>query len=123
MPRSVVHVLLSLLLLLAQQAALLHVAMDWGGARGAATANANANAAAGTADAAFRKLPGKLPAGAAHDACALCMDSAQLAFALPLPALVFAPLQLAFGTPAGACDAGIHLAGDCVVQPRGPPQA
>jgi len=113
MPRSIVHVLLSLLLLLAQQASMLHVASDWGGARGTAAASAGESVA----------KPGKLPGGAAHDACALCMDSAQLAFALPLPALSFAPLQLAFGTPAGACDAGIQPLRTCVFQPRGPPQA
>ena len=113
MPRSIVHVLLSLLLLLAQQASILHVATDWGGARGTATAVAGESVA----------RSGKLPGGATHDACALCMDSAQLAFALPLPALSFAPLQLAFGTPAGACDAGIQPLRTCVFQPRGPPQA
>lgn len=113
MSRSIVHVLLSLLLLLAQQASILHVATDWGGARGTATAAVGESVA----------KSGKLPGGAAHDACALCMDSAQLAFALPLPVLAFIPLQLAFGTPAGACDAGIRLLGSCVFQPRGPPQA
>ncbi len=115
MPRSIVHVLLSLLLLLAQQASILHVATDWGGARGTATAAVTAGESVAKS--------GKLPGGAAHDACALCMDSAQLAFALPLPALAFTALQLGFDTPAGACDAGIRLLGSCVFQPRGPPQA
>ena len=116
MSRSIVHVLLSLLLLLAQQASILHVAMDSGAGRARGGA-----APAVSQDAGVK--PGKLPGGGVHDACALCMDSAQLAFALPLPVLAFIPLQLAFDTPAGACDAGIRLLGSCVFQPRGPPQA
>ena len=113
MSRSIVHVLLSLLLLLAQQASLLHVAADWGGARGTAAASASE---AGV-------KPGKLPGSGAHDACALCMDSAQLAFALPLPVAHFLPLALSFDAPRDGCSAGIRLPGSCVFQPRGPPQA
>ena len=113
MPRSIVHVLLSLLLLLAQQASMLHVATDWGGARG--------TAAATTGEAGLK--PGKLPGGGAHDTCALCMDSAQLAFALPLPVAHFLPLTLSFDAPRDACRAGIRLLATWTVQPRGPPQA
>ena len=114
MSRSIVHLLLSLLLLLAQQASILHVATDWGGVRGGASL-------AQAQEAGLK--PGKLPGGGAHDACALCMDSAQLAFALPLPALAFAALSLSFDTTPGTCDAGIRLLTTCVFQPRGPPQA
>jgi len=115
MPRSIVHVLLSLLLLLAQQASILHVAMDSGAGRARGGA-----APAVSQDAGVK--PGKLLGGGVHDACALCMDSAQLAFALPLPVSGFLPLSLAFDAPAGACNAGVHLVAHCVVQPRGPPQ-
>jgi len=113
MSRSIVHVLLSLLLLLAQQASMLHVATDWGAARGTAVAT--------TGEAGLK--PGKLPGGGAHDTCALCMDSAQLAFALPLPVAHFLPLALSFDAPLDACRAGIRLLATWTVQPRGPPQA
>jgi len=120
MHRSIVHVLLSLLLLLAQQASMLHVASDWGGARTGAQARVQWLAQVDAGQGAKRA---KLPGGGPHEGCALCMDSAQLAFALPLPTLAFAPLQLSFDTPPGACDAGIRPLASCVVQPRGPPQA
>lgn len=112
MSRSIVHVLLSVLLLLAQQATTLHVATDWGGAQLAA--KAQAAPAAGTSD----------PANPApHGGCALCMDSAQLAFALPLPVSGFLPLTFSFDAPRGAHGAGIRPLAPWSVQPRAPPQA
>ncbi|MDN4059072.1 hypothetical protein QPK31_12650 [Massilia sp. YIM B02769] len=114
MSRSIVHLLLSLLLLLAQQASILHVATDWGSARGGASLVQEGDAGL---------KPGKLPGGGAHDACALCMDSAQLAFALPLPVSSFLPLTLSFDTPPGAHREGVRLLARWSVQPRGPPQA
>lgn len=112
MSRSIVHVLLSVLLLLAQQATTLHVATDWGGAQLAT--KAQAAPAAGTSD----------PANPApHGGCALCMDSAQLAFALPLPVSGFLPLTLSFDAPPGPGGTGVRLPERWNVQPRAPPQA
>jgi len=121
MPRSLVHVLLSLLLLLSQQAAVLHVTGDWGRAGANALAHVQGQAQLKSQNQGAQSPA--LPAAALDDACALCMDSAQLAFALPLPALAFAALSLSFDTAPGACNAGIRLLTTCVFQPRGPPRA
>jgi len=114
MPRSIVHVLLSVLLLLAQQATMLHVATDWGGAQVFAKVQAAPSQGSKAGD----------PAEPApHEGCALCMDSAQLAFALPLPVSSFLPLTLSFDAPLGASSEGVRLLARWSVQPRGPPQA
>lgn len=114
MSRSLVHVLLSLLLLITQQMSLQHSLTHWDEGR-APTAQQLAEL--------DEDDSGKLPKPALHELCAHCAASAQVAFALPssfvrfdLPELVLHPLVAAQHT-------GIRLQAASVVQPRGPPLA
>jgi hypothetical protein len=109
MPRSLVHVLLSLLLLVSQQMSLLHAATHL--------------AEAGNPRAAVQVEQGADGKPALRHLCALCLDGAQLAFAAPPSAHVFVPLALADGSPVVHVRTGIHPQPVHVFQPRGPPQA
>ena len=117
MSRSVVHVLLSLLLLVSQQMSVLHGFSHWNEFRQASSRQALAQQDAGNTP------DGKPAKPALHEICAQCATGAQLAFALPAMAYLFTPLELAFGMLEAACAQGIRLLTTCVFQPRGPPRA
>lgn len=113
MPRSLIHVLLSLLLLLSQQLSLAHGYTHWSEI-GERIAQAEAGA---------RDDGGKPAKPALHDLCGQCQASAQIAFALPTTARQFVPTELAYATPSLPATPGICLLATCPFQPRGPPQA
>jgi len=117
MSRSVVHVLLSLLLLVSQQMSVLHGFSHWNEFRQALSRHALVQQAGDASP------DGKPSKPALHEICAQCATGAQLAFALPAMAYLFTPLELAFGMLAAPCAQGIRLLTTCVFQPRGPPQA
>lgn len=116
MSRSVVHVLLSLLLLVSQQMSVLHGFSHWNEFRQALSRHALLQEAEPSPD-------GKPSKPVLHEICAQCATGAQLAFALPAMAYLFTPLELAFSLLAAPCAQGIRLLTTCVFQPRGPPQA
>jgi len=115
MPRLLVHALLSLLLLATQQMALLHASTHWSQLRETERAQvfAEQNRSSDTA-------PAK---SAAHALCALCLDSAQLALALPALPHVFLLLALDYDSPTGPFTAGVMLLKAHAFHARGPPQA
>jgi hypothetical protein len=113
--RSVVHVLLSLLLLLTQQMSLLHGFSHSNEARLASGAVA--------AEQARPDSGGKIRKLALHDLCAKCAASAQVAFALPAMARVFLPVELAYGQVRAPRTPTLCLLTRCVFQSRAPPSA
>jgi hypothetical protein len=116
MSRSLVHVLLSLLLLVSQQLSLGHGYTHW--AETDATLVQQIVADADTDDG-----TGKLPKPGLHDLCGQCAASAQIAFALPSTLRQFVPAKLAYATPTLPATPGICLLTACPFQSRGPPQA
>jgi hypothetical protein len=112
-PRSLVHVLLSLLLLVTQQMALLH---------GLSHASVVEPASDGPTLTQPAPDGGKLP-NLGHDLCGRCAASAQVAFALPAALLLFAPVELGYNLATAPRTPAFCLLTTCVVQPRGPPQA
>jgi Na+-transporting methylmalonyl-CoA/oxaloacetate decarboxylase gamma subunit len=117
MSRSVVHVVLSLLLLASQQMSLLHGFVHLGEGR----LSSNARSFAQLDE---EQVRGKKAAKAAvHHICGQCAAAAQLAFALPAMAYLFVPPAL----PSFILDAQSVV--DALVlttsafQPRAPPQA
>jgi hypothetical protein len=116
MPRSIVHVLLSLLLLVSQQMSFVHGLSHWDDLRQAPDRQSLARQVDDRAG-------GKPAKPALHEVCAQCAAGAQLAFALPAMAYVFVPLERVAGALAAPCGAGIRLLVTCVFQPRGPPRA
>jgi len=112
MPRSLVHLLLSLLLLVSQQLSLGHGYTHWSEVR---------ETLAQSADDAERD--GKPQKPGLHDLCGQCAASAQVAFALPTPIRRFIPAELAYAAPALPPTAGVCLQTECAFQPRGPPRA
>jgi hypothetical protein len=116
MSRSLVHVLLSLLLLVSQQLSLGHGYTHW--AEVDETLAQQTAAAADTDDDA-----GKLPKPGLHDLCGQCAASAQIAFALPSTLRQFVPAELAYAAPAVPATPGICLLTDCPFQSRAPPRA
>jgi hypothetical protein len=115
MSRSLVHVLLSLLLLVSQQLSLGHGYTHW--AEGGDTLVQQV--AADTDD----DGSGKPPKPGLHDLCGQCAASAQIAFALPSTLRQFVPARLAYAAPALPATPGICLLTACPFQSRGPPQA
>ena len=115
MSRSLVHVLLSLLLLVSQQLSLGHGYTHW--AEGGETLVQQV--AADTDD----DASGKVPKPGLHDLCGQCAASAQIAFALPTALRQFVPAELAYAAPALPATPGICLLKACPFQSRGPPQA
>lgn len=114
MSRSLVHVLLSLLLLVSQQLSLGHGYTHWTEVQETLSqASANAREDGG----------GKLPKPVLHDLCAQCAASAQAAFALPTAIRQFVPAELAEASPSLPPTPGICLLAACAFQPRGPPRA
>jgi hypothetical protein len=115
MSRSLVHVLLSLLLLVSQQLSLGHGYTHWAEVDGTLVQQVDA----GTDD----DGTGKLPKPALHDLCGQCAASAQIAFALPTSLRQFVPADLAYATPAVPVTPGICLLTACPFQSRAPPRA
>lgn len=113
MQRSLVHVLLSLLLLLSQQLSLGHGYTHW-----SEVSDTIAQQAAQDDDGTT-----KVPKPVLHDLCGQCAASAQFAFALPSLPRGFVPAELAHEAPATADTPGICLLADCPFQPRAPPRA
>jgi hypothetical protein len=118
MSRSLVHVLLSLLLLVTQQLSLGHGYTHWAEIDEALVQQT----AAGT-DAGDNDDSGKLPKPGLHDLCGQCAASAQIAFALPTTLRQFVPAALAYAAPATRDTPGICLLATCPFQSRAPPQA
>ncbi|MDN4055505.1 hypothetical protein QPK32_20770 [Massilia sp. YIM B02763] len=117
MPRSLTHVLLSLLLLITQQLSLAHGYTHWSEVSeriGLTQVQAQAGA---SNDGGKPSKPGL------HDLCGQCQASAQIAYALPNTLRQFVPAELAYAVPSLPETPGICLLAACPFQPRGPPQA
>jgi len=114
MPRSLVHVLLSLLLLVSQQLSLGHAYSHW---------NEVQESLAQQAASGKGGLDGKPAKPALHELCGQCAASAQVAFALPATVRQFVPADLAYAAPRLAPTPGICLLKACPFQQRGPPRA
>ena len=115
MPRSLLHVLLSLLLLITQQLSLGHGYTHWSEFSERITQQQ-----AGAAD---EDGSGKPLKPGLHDLCGQCAASAQVAFALPSAVRRFVPAELAYAAPSLPPTPGICLLAECPFQPRGPPRA
>jgi hypothetical protein len=113
MSRSLVHVLLSLLLLVSQQLSLGHGYTHW----------AEVDETLVQQTAATNDGSGKLPKPGLHDLCGQCAASAQIAFALPATLRQFVPAKLAYAAPAVPDTPGICLRASCPFQSRAPPLA
>jgi multidrug transporter EmrE-like cation transporter len=111
MSRSLVHVLLSLLLLVSQQLSLGHAYSHWTDVRESPTQQAESD----TSDKPSK--PGL------HEQCGQCAASAQVAFALPATVRQFIPVELAYAVPSLAATPGTCLLAACPFQQRGPPRA
>jgi hypothetical protein len=109
MSRSLVHVLLSLLLLVSQQLSLGHAYSHWTDVRETLAAQADDG--------------GRPSKPVLHEQCGQCAASAQVAFALPSAIRQFIPAELAYAVPSLAPTPGICLLAACPFQPRGPPRA
>jgi hypothetical protein len=115
MPRSLVHVLLSLLLLVTQQLSLGHGYTHWSEVREGLSQQLEAQTG--------RDGSGKLPKPVLHDLCGQCAASAQVAFAMPVVIRRFVPAELAYAVPNIAPTPGICLLAACPFQSRAPPRA
>jgi hypothetical protein len=109
MSRSLVHVLLSLLLLVSQQLSLGHAYSHWADVRETLVQQSEDDS-----------RPSK---PVLHEQCGQCAASAQVAFALPSAIRQFIPAELAYAVPSLAPTPGICLLASCPFQPRGPPLA
>ena len=114
MSRSLVHVLLSLLLLVSQQLSLGHAYSHWTDVR---------ESLAQQADGDDGGNGGKQSKPGLHEQCGQCAASAQVAFALPATVRQFIPAELAYAVPSLAATPGICLLAACPFQQRGPPLA
>lgn len=126
MPRSLVHVLLSLLLLVSQQLSLGHGYTHWNEVRDAlaqAATPAGAQSVPTLAPPAEEDGSGKPQKPGLRDLCGQCAASAQVAFALPASIRRFIPAALAYAVPSLPATPGICLLTDCVFQSRAPPRA
>jgi hypothetical protein len=111
MPRSLVHLLLSLLLLVSQGLSLGHGYTHWREGGNPASTQAT------------RGADGKPAKPGLHDLCGQCAAGAALAFALPPSVRRFVPRDLAYGLPSVRAARGIRLVATSPFQPRGPPRA
>ncbi len=112
MPRSLVHLLLSLLLLVSQQLSVGHGYTHWSEFRETLAQSADDG-----------QRDGKPQKPGLHDLCGQCAASAQVAFALPTTVRRFIPAELAYAAPSLPPTAGVCLQTECAFQPRGPPRA
>lgn len=115
MPRSLVHVLLSLLLLFSQQLAQVHGYTHTDEIREALAQQAVSEQ--------LQQPGGKLHKPLLHGLCSHCAAGAQLAFALPASLYLFLPAELSFALLTAPRTPAVCLLTVCVFQPRGPPQA
>jgi multidrug transporter EmrE-like cation transporter len=116
MSRSLVHVLLSLLLLVSQQLSLGHAYSHWNDVQETLTQqDQRAYDPDGNG--------GKPTKPVLHDLCGQCAASAQVAFALPATVRQFIPAGLAYAVPSLANEPGTCLLAVCPFQQRGPPRA
>jgi hypothetical protein len=116
MSRSLVHVLLSLLLLVSQQLSLGHAYSHWNDVQ-------ETLAQQSAYDPDGNGKGGKPTKPVLHDQCGQCAASAQVAFALPSAVRQFVPADLAYAVPSLAPTPGICLLAACPFQQRGPPRA
>jgi hypothetical protein len=114
MSRSLVHVLLSLLLLVSQQLSLGHAYSHWTNVQDSLARQADIQASS---------QDGKPSKPTLHEQCGQCASSAQVAFALPATVRQFVPAELAYAAPRLAPTPGICLLAACPFQQRGPPRA
>ncbi|WP_323140853.1 hypothetical protein [Massilia phyllosphaerae] len=112
MPRSLVHLLLSLLLLVSQQLSVGHGYTHWSEFRDTLAQSLDDG-----------QRDGKPQKPGLHDLCGQCAASAQVAFALPTTVRRFIPAELAYAAPSLPPTAGVCLQTECAFQPRGPPRA
>lgn len=117
MPRSLTHVLLSLLLLITQQLSLAHGYTHW------SEVSERIGLTQVQAQAGAPNDGGKPSKPGLHDLCGQCQASAQIAYALPNTLRQFVPAELAYAVPSLPETPGICLLAACPFQPRGPPQA
>jgi hypothetical protein len=115
MSRSLVHVLLSLLLLVSQQLSLGHGYTHWSDVHETLVQQVASDTTDDGTD--------KLPKPGLHDLCGQCAASAQIAFALPATLRRFVPAELAYAAPAVPATPGVCLLTTCPFQSRAPPQA
>jgi hypothetical protein len=115
MSRSLVHVLLSLLLLVSQQLSLGHGYTHWSEVQENLSEQVQAQTRPDGS--------GKLPKPVLHDLCGQCAASAQVAFAMPVAIRQFVPAELAYAVPNVAPTPGICLLTACPFQSRAPPRA
>jgi len=113
MSRSLVHLLLSLLLLVSQQLSLGHGYTHW--------TDPDDTVAARTVG--LDDGSGKPSKPGLHDLCGQCAASAQIAFALPTTLRRFVPAELAYAAPAVPETPGVCLQTTCPFQSRAPPLA
>jgi hypothetical protein len=121
MPRSLIHVLLSLLLLVSQQLSLGHGYTHWTEVSSTFSADSSDSIAS-------QAVPDdddttRVPKPVLHDLCGQCAAGAQLAFALPSQPRSFLPAELAYAAPTAPQTPGICLLADCPFQSRAPPRA
>jgi hypothetical protein len=116
MSRSLVHVLLSLLLLVSQQLSLGHGYSHWTDVHDSLVEQ-HQSAYDPDGNGGKPNKPGL------HEQCGQCAASAQVAFALPSTVRQFIPAELAYAVPRLAPTPGICLLAACPFQPRGPPRA
>jgi hypothetical protein len=114
MSRSLVHVLLSLLLLFSQQLSLGHAYSHWSAHWKNAQESTAQQGDAGK---------GRPSRPILHEQCGQCAASAQVAFALPATVRQFVPAELAYAAPRLASTPGICPQAACPFQQRGPPRA
>lgn len=117
MSRSLVHILLSLLLLITQQMALDHGVMHRGQAASVVLATQESMQDAGQAPA----HGGNPVKPVLHHLCSHCAAGAHLAFMLPVLAFAFVPRLLSFDTAASHQADGIWRLATRAFDPRGPP--
>lgn len=120
MSRSLVHVLLSLLLLVSQQLSLGHGYTHWADLDDVAAVQAAQQDDDNSSDGDGSGKPAK---PGLHDLCGQCAASAQIAFALPATVRRFVPAELAYAAPAVPETPGICLQSTCPFQSRAPPLA
>jgi hypothetical protein len=114
MSRSLIHGLLSLLLLISQQLSLGHAYSHW---------NADWKDAQESTARPGDSRGDKPSKPVLHEQCGQCAASAQVAFALPPTVRQFVPAELAYAAPLLAPTPGICLLAACPFQQRGPPRA
>ena len=113
MSRSLVHLLLSLLLLVSQQLSLGHGYTHWADLDDGIVATQSVQDDGG----------GKPVKPGLHDLCGQCAASAQIAFALPATLRRFVPAELAYAAPVVRETPGVCLQTTCPFQSRAPPLA